>query len=219
MSFAITWTLDQVFASVRLASFDRTIHDAPKKDPALDRELLERVKNGDRRASSQLFRRHANDVYRRLTRLVGPDSEREDLVQEVFIAAFRGLQRFRGDASFATWLYKVAVNIAYRHLRRRKPRALDFDTALDQAIDPGLSPEAETERRQQVKRALLLLEKLSAKKRIAFVLREVEQLSLAEIAELVDSTPAAVGQRVKHAQLELEVLLAREQKRTKEGTR
>jgi RNA polymerase sigma-70 factor (ECF subfamily) len=209
-------TGEDLFAPVRLALAIVSNQTPPIAlvPPDEDRALIDRVRNGDRRASSLLFRRHADDVYRRLTRLVGPDPEREDLVQEVFIAAFRGLARFRGDASFSTWLYKVSVHVAYAHLRRRKRRPLDAEDALDKlAMDPELGPEARATQRQQLQRALAFLDRLKPDKRIAFVLREVEGMSLAEIGELVDAKPAAVGQRVKYAQAELTAMIERDQKR------
>jgi RNA polymerase sigma-70 factor, ECF subfamily len=179
-----------------------------------DRALIARILNGDRKASNLLFRRHADDVYRRLTRLVGPDSEREDLVQEVFIAAFRGLDRFRGDALFSTWLYKVVVHVAYGHLRKRKRRPIDADAVLEALpLDPALSPEARASEREQVGRALGYLGRLHPRKRIAFVLRMVDGMSLQEIGELVDAKPAAVGQRVKHAERELLAMIERDAKR------
>lgn len=179
-----------------------------------DRALIDRVLQGDRRASSDLFRRHADDVYRRLTRLVGPDPEREDLVQEVFISAFKGLDRFRGEAAFSTWLYRVVVHVAYGHLRRRKRRPVDLDAMIELVpIDPSHSPEATAAQRQQLRRALSYLDRLKPKKRIAFVLRVVEGLSLQEIAEIVDANAAAVGQRIKHAQRELDLMIDREKKR------
>lgn len=183
--------------------------------PDRDRELVERMGRGDRRAFDELFRRHADEVYRRLTHLIGPDPEREDLVQEIFIATFRGLGQFRGDARFSTWLHKVVVNTAFGHLRKKKRRPLSSDDQLewDRLIAPGGTPEGQADRRQAVLRALGYLERLKPKKRIAFVLRVVEGLPLGEIAQLVDATPAAVGQRVKHAQAELEAMVARDRLR------
>lgn len=183
-----------------------------ERDP--DRPLIDRVLGGDRRAASELFRRHADDVYRRLTRLVGPDPEREDLVQEVFVAAFRGLDRFRGESSFSTWLYRVVVHVAYGHLRRRRRKPLDLDVALERIpLDPALSPEVIAARQQQLARAMRFLDRLKPDKRIAFVLRTVEGMSLQEIAVIVEAKPAAVGQRVKHAQRELAAMIERDERR------
>jgi RNA polymerase sigma-70 factor, ECF subfamily len=180
-----------------------------------DVQLIDRIKRGDRRAFDQLFRRHADDVFRRLTRLIGPDPEREDLVQEVFVAAFRGIDRFRGEAAFSTWLYRVVVNVAYGHLRKRRRAPAELEAAIDAelAICGEASPEAAAAQREELVRALDFLDRLKPKKRIAFVLRVVEGMSLEEIGKIVDARPAAVGQRVRHAKRELDAMIAKEQKR------
>ncbi len=180
-----------------------------------DSSLIERIRRGDRRAFDLLFRRHADDVHRRMTRLVGPDPDREDLVQEVFVAAFRGIGRFRGEAAFSTWLYRVVVNVAYGHLRKRRRIPIDLETAIDaELLMAGeVSPETAASQREELVRALVFLDRLKPKKRIAFVLRVVEGLSLEEIGVIVKARPAAVGQRVRHAKRELDEMLAREKRR------
>lgn len=184
---------------------------APETPADRDRALIAELKGGDPRAASALFRRHADEVHRRLTRLIGPDPEREDLVQEVFISAFRGLDGFRGDAAFSTWLYTVVVHVAYGHLRKRKRRGPDADGVLELLpVDPSLGPEQQAAVRQELRRALELLDRLKPDKRIAFVLRVLDGMSLQEIAVLVKATPAAVGQRVKHAQAELSAMVERD---------
>jgi RNA polymerase sigma-70 factor, ECF subfamily len=185
------------------------------RNEELDRSLIDRAQKGDRRAFDDLFRHHADEVHRRLTRLVGPDPEREDLVQEVFIAVFRNIGRFRGESTFSTWLYKVVVNAAYGHLRRRKRRPMDLELAIEseRLIEPGASPESKAEQREQLIRAFTYLDRLKPKKRVAFVLRVVEGLSVQEIAPIVDATPAAVSQRVRHAQLELDRMIQKEAQR------
>jgi RNA polymerase sigma-70 factor (ECF subfamily) len=209
VSAAIAGCPGDLFLAALAVSPDRP---PPPLDP--DRPLIERVRLGDRRASSELFRRHADRVYRRLTRLLGPDPDREDLVQEVFIAAFRGLERFRGDAAFSTWLERVAIHTAYAHLRKRRRRPIDWDAALELVpLDPEATPEARATQREQVERAFAFLDRLKPDKRIAYLLRTVEGLSLQEIGALVEATPAAVGQRVKHAQRELGAMIERERKR------
>jgi len=176
-----------------------------------DSALIERAQRGDRQAFSLLFHRYVEEVHRRLTRLIGPDPEREDLVQEVFLAAFRGLEHFRGEAAFSTWLHSILVHVAYTHLRRRNRRPLDLrdEEEIERALQSQSPADNLAERRQQVKDALVLLDGIKPKKRIAFVLRVVEGLSLEEIGVLVNAKPAAVGQRVKYAQRELHRLAAR----------
>ncbi len=185
--------------------------------PELDVELVRRASSGDRHAYDQLYTNHVDAVYRRLTRLIGPVAEREDLVQEVFLDVFRGLPRFRAESTFSTWLHRVVVNIACEHLRRvrRRPLASIHPEALEQLLAPGASPEAQALERDQLQCALRYLAALKPKQRIAFVLRVVEGLPLEEIATLTGARAPAVGQRVKHALKHLAAMAAREQKRSR----
>jgi|JI10StandDraft_1071094.scaffolds.fasta_scaffold147392_2 RNA polymerase sigma-70 factor (ECF subfamily) len=217
-SSAMTGAIDLAWAWRALAAMALVRDEGSPRDR--DLELIEAIRSGDKRASVLLFRRHAGEVYRRLTRLVGPDPEREDLTQEVFIAAFRGLDRFRGDAAFSTWLHSVVVNVAYSHLRRRRRQPYTLDVLLDTVpVDPSLGPEGRAAQRQELARALTFLDRLKPDKRIAFVLRVIEGLSLQEIAVLVKATPPAVGQRVRHAQLEIAAMAERDARRRREEAR
>ena len=176
--------------------------------PDSDQALVERARGGDRGAFDELYRRHADLVWSRLGRLLGPDPEREDLLQQIFFEVFRDLWRFRGEAAFRTFLYRVVVNIACDHLKRRARRPRPVSAAdLDGLIDNQRSPEARAVERQRLALTLSLLGRIKPKKRIAFLLRVVEGLSLEEIAEIVEARPAAVAQRVRHAHLELDRLL------------
>lgn len=180
----------------------------PGPDPDLD-ELVRMAGQGDRRAFELLFDALVGDVHRRLTRLVGPVPEREDLIQEVFLAVFRGLPRFRGEARFTTWLYRIVTNIACSHLRRRSRTPATYQLDDLPLAGDGSTPEETARRREEVLLVLELLERLTPKKRVAYLLRVVEGLSLVEIGRIVEAQPAAVGQRVKHARLELDQLLER----------
>lgn len=171
--------------------------------------VVRRAAKGDPGAFEQIFDRHVDEVHRRLTRLVGPVPEREDLVQEVFLAVHRGLPHFRGEASFKTWLHRILANIACSHLRRRQRTPVTFQVDDLPLAEEGDTPEEVARQRQQIRLVLELLERVKPDKRVAFILREVEGLSLVEIGRLVDAQPAAVGQRVKHARHELEQLMER----------
>jgi RNA polymerase sigma-70 factor (ECF subfamily) len=176
-----------------------------------DEALVARALGGERRAFDELYERHADAVWRWLTRLLGPDPEREDLAQQIFSEVFDTLHRFRGDARFRTFLYRVVVNTAVDQLNRRRRRRDGHDVAelVDVVADPGRSPEQSAEQRQQVANALELLDRIKPKKRVAFLLRVVEGLSLEEVAEVVDASVATVAQRVRHASMELRALQAR----------
>jgi len=173
-------------------------------------ELVARALTGDRRAFDDLYRAHIVGAHRLLTRLVGPTPDRDDLIQQAFLEAFRSLASFRGDAAFATWLHRIVVHTAYRHLRRQPVRAAELPEDL-----PSLaaSPEHLAHQQQELGRALGYLSALKPKKRIAYVLRVVEGMSLDEIAVLVGANAPAVGQRVKHAQRELSAMVERDRRR------
>ena len=146
----------------------------------------------------------------RLGRLIGPDPDREDLVQQIFLEVFRDLRRFRGDSSFRTFLYRVVVNRAFDHLKRRSRRAhpVPIDE-IEALVDQAASPEARVVERDRLAFILGLLDRIKPKKRIAFLLRVVEGLSLEEIGEQCQAKPAAVAQRVRHAHRELELMMSR----------
>jgi RNA polymerase sigma-70 factor (ECF subfamily) len=189
--------------------------ERPAGDPSS--ELVARAIAGDRQAFDELYRLHATTAHRLLARLLGPVPDLEDLLQHVFLEAFRALPKFRGDAAFSTWLHQIVVHVAYRHMRRRKSEALArWDELGDELLAPGLSPEHAARRQQELVRALRYLDALKPKKRIAYVLRVVEGMALDEIGLLVGANAAAVGQRVKHAQRELTAMVERDRRRQPE---
>jgi RNA polymerase sigma-70 factor, ECF subfamily len=183
--------------------------------PALDAELATAAAIGDAEAFGELYTRYADRVFARITHLIGPGSDREDVLQQVFLELHRALPRFRGDAAVSTFLYRITINVAFDHLRRRKRRAGDHDpAALDALIDGDPTPEDRARRRQQLAQVFALLEQIKPAKRVAFVLVAVEGMSLAEAAELIGASPDAVKQRVLHARRELVELLAASERRT-----
>jgi RNA polymerase sigma-70 factor (ECF subfamily) len=180
-----------------------------------DAALIEALRGGDGKAFAALYHRHVDWVWGRVTTLLGPVPEREDLVQQIFLEVHRALPGFRGDAAFSTFLFRIVANVAYRYLarRRRRPPELGAD-ALDELVAPSLSPELALRERQELERIFALLSRIKPKKRIALLLRAVEGLSLDEIASIVGARMHAVAQRVRHAQLELAAMLAREEGRS-----
>jgi RNA polymerase sigma factor (sigma-70 family) len=187
---------------------------APGQDARSDEELVSAAVGGEGGAYDELYRRHVDLVWRRLTHLLGPDPEREDLTQQIFLEVFGRLDRFRGEARFRSFLWRVAVNTAIDHLehRRRRPLPLAAE-AFELVRDAGASPEERVQERQAIALVWSLLDGIKPKKRVAFVLRVIEGLPLEEVAVLVGSNVAAVAKRVRHAQDELEALLARREVR------
>ena len=177
-----------------------------------DDALIAAARLGDGAAFGRLFRRHADAVRTRITRLVGPIAERDDLVQKVFMALHRALPAYRSEAKLSTYLHRIAVNAAYDHLRGRH-RAAENEGPLDAAalaeqLGPAL--EEQVAARADLARLLALLDQLTPKKRIAFVLVAVEGCSLAEAAELIGDREGAVKQRALYARRDLLALLAAE---------
>jgi RNA polymerase sigma-70 factor (ECF subfamily) len=186
-------------------------------DPADEADLIARCRAHERAAHDEFYHRFRRQVAGNLYRVLGDRTDLDDLVQEVFVIAFRGLERFRGDARLSTWLYRICVNVALGRIRTRKrrPAAIglpDLDTAV---TDPSLTERPETpaqslQRRQDQERVYRALEVLAPKKRIVLYLHEIEGLDLKEIAYLVDSNPVTVRTRLFYARKEFYKVLAGE---------
>lgn len=200
-----------IYALALLASHG----DAEGRPPDDDDELIARHHAGDRDAFASIYRAHVAAVYRRLSRILGPVPEREDLTQDVFFALHGALPRFRGDARLTTLIHRIAINKAYEHLRRRsrRPTTQLDDRTLDELLSSVGSPEDRASAREDLARVFACLARIKPKKRIALLLRVVDGLSFEEIGVLVDATPEAVAKRVQHAQRELDTLIARDEGR------
>ena len=181
--------------------------------PALETDgddLLARFRRGDADAFAAIYRAHVAAVYRRLTSIVGPIDEREDLVQDVFLALHRTLPRFRGDAQLATLIHRIAVNAACDQLRRqrRRPSTPLPEEFFEDMIAPGTSPEVAAELRQELAAVFACLAQIKPKKRVALLLHHVEGLTFEEIGKLVDASADTVAKRVQHGKRELDTLVA-----------
>ena len=157
-------------------------------------------------AFEALYRRHGERAYRLARRLAGQDADARDIVQEAFLRVFRRIDRFRRDAAFASWLYRVTVNVAIdRHRSRaRRPIApLDVET-FDPKSDDAEGPERQAvarERREEIRRAIL---ELSPKLATVVLLRYVEGLAYEEIAETLALSLGTVKSRLNRAHKLLE---------------
>jgi RNA polymerase sigma-70 factor, ECF subfamily len=166
-----------------------------------DQELVSRCRQGDRAAWRILYDRHAPLVYRFISALgVFPD-EREDALQDVFMAVYRSLETFRGEAQLSTWIYRIAARHAGRMGRRRRVREVLSAVLLREPPPPPVPDPAE--RAAEVHFVDRLLSKLSVKKRTVLVLFEVEGLRVDEIARIVDCPENTVWSRLHHARTEM----------------
>ncbi len=178
-------------------------------------ELIARCKNDERAAQDELYHRFRRQIAGNLYRVLGDRTDLDDLVQEVFVIAFRGLERFRGDARLSTWLYRICVNVALGRIRtrRRRPMAHGVDDLDVAGADPSLverpeQPDRSMERRQEQERVYAALEQLAPKKRLVLYLHEIEGLDLKEIAYLVDSNAVTVRTRLFYARREFYKIIA-----------
>jgi RNA polymerase sigma-70 factor (ECF subfamily) len=191
--------------------------------PPSDEELAARAAAGDGPAFEDLVRRHQNHVYVLAHRLTGDEADAADVLQETFLLVHRRLSTFRGEARFATWLYRIATNAARMHhrARRRRPaESLDeylprFDadgrhTAMPEALRVPCHAEERLDRRILAEKARAGIERLPDGHREAFVLRDLEELDTAEVADILGIEPAAVRQRVHRARLMLRGFLSEE---------
>lgn len=162
----------------------------------------------------ELFRNHSDDVHRIVARLLGPGAapaDVEDLVQQVFVAVHRALPRFRGDSKPTTWLYGIASRTVLGHLRgRRRHRRMVETLEAMQAVAPAATahPENEAAQRQALHRVWRALMSIKPKKRVVFILFEIEGLTGKEIADALDIKEATVHTRLYHARRELDAALA-----------
>lgn len=187
----------------------------PALGPADEAELIRRCRAGERLAHDELYNRYKRTVAATLYRVLGERSELDDLVQEVFVIAFRGLDRFRGDARLSTWLYRICVNVALGKIRSRTrkppPMAvadLDATSQAQSLVERPETPERALQRRRDRDRVYAALDKLAPKKRLVLFLHEIEGLDLKDIAYLVDSNPVTVRTRLFYARREFYRVLA-----------
>lgn len=174
-------------------------------------ELVLRCQAGNREAFNELFSRHRGDVARLVQRLLGGHGDIDDTVQEVFLQVHRSLKDFRFGSRFSTWLYRVTVNVVLmqRRAARSRPKLVEAPEGLVPE-DASLSPEEQTARRRRVTAFYRLLDRLSEKKRVAYVLHELEGMSPSEIAQAVGAPVLTVRTRLFYARRELAEMLREE---------
>jgi RNA polymerase sigma-70 factor (ECF subfamily) len=185
---------------LRNVELTNAVRRAPSSGPP-DSDLVARCREGDRGAWRQLYERHAPTVHRFICALGVPEHEREDACQEVFMAIYRSLGRFRGDARLSTWIYRIAARGANRLVQRRRLNAL-LSTLLLREPAPAPAPDP-SEKTARVHLLDDMLKRLHPKKRMVLVLFEIEGLPIEEIARVVGCPENTVWSRLHHARAEL----------------
>jgi RNA polymerase sigma-70 factor, ECF subfamily len=173
-----------------------------------DRDLAARVLAGDRDAFEGLYRQHAHRLYNLAFRMTG-GAEADDLLQDVFLQAYRKLGSYKGDSSLGTWLYRLAVNLCLDHLRSKQGKMGQMTDSLD---EEDAAPVASPIRPAEANNARLDLEQAIAQLppsyRATFVLHDVEGYQHDEIARILGIAEGSSKSLLHKARIRLRALLA-----------
>jgi len=173
-----------------------------------DASLLSRAAADDPAAFRELYERHRTAVARLVFRMLGGRGDVEDVIQEVFVQVHRSLKDFRGQSKFSTWLHRVTVNVVLMHRRAARSRPTYADEPVgDIPHVRQQAPDDDAERRERMRAFGRLLDRLADKKRIVFVLHELEGISPEEIGKIVGAPVLTVRTRLFYARRELEAML------------
>ena len=185
-----------------------------------DELLIERIKAGDMAAYNVMVIRHYDRIFSRVLQLLNNKQDAEEVTQDAFIRAHRGLENFRGDASFSTWLYQIATNLAHNRywywFRRKRDQSISLDQP--QCEDGSLTLEnvmpcadenpAEAVVTQEfVDRVSACMQYLNDKHKEVLILRNVKNLTYDEIAQQLEISVGTVKSRIARARESLRGLL------------
>ena len=180
--------------------------------------LVGAAKTGDRAAFTELVHRYEKKIYRLALNITQNREDAEDAMQEAFLKSYSHLGEFQGDSRFYTWLVRITVNEALMKLRKRRPNQVSIDEPVKgeeedymprEIEDWGPSPEQKYAQTELAGILSSVIEKLEEEYRIVFVLRDVEELSTEQTAELLSLSIPAVKSRLLRARLKLREKLNR----------
>jgi RNA polymerase sigma-70 factor (ECF subfamily) len=174
-----------------------------------DEELVRIAQGGDRRAFDELVRRYKDKVYRLSYKILRHEEDAAEALQDAFLSAYRGLPNFKAESTFSTWLYRIATNASLMKYRRRREGHVSLEQS--QSVDGAQEPMQIPDWTQQPMKELLNREtrevmeegisRLPEELRTVFVLRDIEELSNAEVAEILKLSVAAVKSRLHRARI------------------
>jgi RNA polymerase sigma-70 factor (ECF subfamily) len=198
-----------------IKAIGRTVTTSPERqaEADVDWEVVKRVQAGEVAAFDGLVKKYRERIYSVIYHLTSNRDDAADLAQDAFIKAFQSINRFQGKSSFFTWLYRIAVNATYTHLRKSKLRSffsLDdvkegaegIDWVRDLSVDPAIGKTAYIREIQE--KLNEAFQKLSIKHRTVVTLFEIEGFSHTEIAEIVGCSEGTVRSRLHYAKQQLQ---------------
>ena len=182
--------------------------------------LIERIKAGDMAAYNDIVARYYDRIFARVSQLLKNKQDAEEVTQDAFIRAHRGLENFRGDASFSTWLYQIATNLAHNRywywFRRKRDQSISLDHPLSddgsltlENVMPcaGESPAEAAVTQEFVDRVSECMRVLNEKHKEVLILRNVKNLSYDEIAQQLEISVGTVKSRIARARYSLRDLM------------
>jgi RNA polymerase sigma-70 factor, ECF subfamily len=180
-------------------------------EPKTDLELIQEVRGGDRRAFTELMRRYQERVYWVSRRIVGSHEDADDVAQETFVKAYVGLGDFRGDSSFFTWLYRIAVNLSLNTIRKRQVVSyLEESPLLNRLLLSRDDPHERVVQRDLLSKLEKAVALLPDRQRSVFVLRYFEELPYEEIAKILKTSVGGLKANYFHAAKKVRQVLKHE---------
>ena len=179
-----------------------------------EQALIRQVQSGSHEAFAQLVKRHETHVYNLCLRMCGNPEDARDLSQEAFLKAWRGINLYKSESSFSTWLYRLTSNVCIDFLRRQKRRPTvsltveDGDSSAELEIeDLEPSPEEQVLHQERTRAVATAMTQLEEEFRLVLTLRVVQDLPYEEIAGILDIKVGTVKSRLARARLKLKKLL------------
>lgn len=185
-----------------------------------DLTLVQRVRSGDQRAFKLLVERYQRKIYGVAVGMLKDREEALDVSQEAFVKVYRYLEHFKGDSSFYTWLYRIAVNICIDILRRRGGAREQVELDEGQLMDTaeanigalgtrlGTNPQKSALRKELAEKIQQALEQIPEKHRAILLLREIEGMSYEDLARTLEVPKGTVMSRLFHARAKMQKILS-----------
>ena len=173
-----------------------------------DEELVRKSKEGDERAFGELISRYESKVYSLALKMVRNPEDAEDVLQDTFLRAYRGIKSFQGASTFSTWIYRITANSALMRLRKKQLPTVSIEDADERETPVNIADWTPGPVEQLLNRELQqvmdeAIEALPPEFRQVFVLRDIEEMSNAEVADVLDLSVAAVKSRLHRARLKV----------------
>ncbi len=179
-------------------------------------ELIASAASGDMVAFRELYDRHVEYVTKNVARLIGPSSDLEDVVQDVFVSVYRSLDNYRGDSKFTTWLYRVARNVTIDHIRKQ-PKHKTVELSDWRPLRANSDTWSKLEARDLLRALYAALDNVPAEHREVFLLHEVEGMKLREISELTGESINTIAARVRRTREKMTSVLERKEREADHG--